>query len=255
MPFQIIRNDITKVTADAIVNTANPKPVIGGGTDWAIHNAAGPELLKARQKIGDIGVGQSMATPAFGLSARYVLHTVSPIWVNGKYHEEEHLREAYDSALNLAKKLGCKSVAFPLLSTGTYGYPHDQALAVAIRAFTDFLLDHKMQIYLVLFSAAAVGVAGSIFDDLKSYIDDNYVSEKNEEEYFTDEYPTLNAASILPDRAESHHRRRMERERRGRMSYAGSAPQAPLAASQPDAHDSLADINVPRSASSFSVRF
>ena len=221
MPFQIIRNDITKVTADAIVNTANPKPVIGGGTDWAIHNAAGPKLLEARQKIGDIQVGQSVATPAFGLSARYVLHTVSPVWLGGGYNEEEHLREAYDSALNLAKKLGCKSVAFPLLSTGTYGYPHDQALAVAIRAFTDFLLDHKMQIYLVLFSSAAVGVAGSIFDDLKSYIDDNYVSEKNEEEYLIDNLPP----GYYDRRDEALNRRRKEREAaKGALSVSFAIP-------------------------------
>ena len=242
MAFQIIRNDITKVSADAIVNTANPEPVIGGGTDYAIHKAAGPELLEARKQIGNIYTGQSVATPAYQLSAKYVLHTVSPAWIDGMHHEEEDLRKAYDAALILAYELGCKSIAFPLMAAGTYGFPHDLALSVAIRAFTDFLLDHEMQIYLVLFNGKAFGIAGSIFDDLKSYIDDNYVSEKNEEEYFIDEYPTLNAASILPDRAESHHRRRMERERRGRVSYAGSAPQAPLAASQPDAHDSLADI-------------
>ena len=91
---------------------------------------------------------------------------------------------------------------FPVDGAGTYGFPHDLALSVAIRAFTDFLLDHEMQIYLVLFNSKAFGIAGSIFDDLKSYIDDNYVSEKNEEEYFIDEYPTVNASSIRPKRAE-----------------------------------------------------
>lgn len=183
MAFQIIRNDITKVSADAIVNTANPEPVIGGGTDYAIHKAAGPELLEARKQIGNIYTGQSVATPAYQLSAKYVLHTVSPAWIDGKHHEEEDLRKAYDAALILAYELGCKSIAFPLMAAGTYGFPHDLALSVAIRAFTDFLLDHEMQIYLVLFNSKAFGIAGSIFDDLKSYIDDNYVSEKNEEEY------------------------------------------------------------------------
>ncbi len=85
MPFRIIRNDITKVSADAIVNTANPEPEIGGGTDWAIHRAAGPELLEARRKIGRLAVGQAAATPAFGLPAKYVLHTVSPVWIDGKH--------------------------------------------------------------------------------------------------------------------------------------------------------------------------
>lgn len=242
MAFQIIRNDITKVSADAIVNTANPEPVIGGGTDYAIHKAAGPELLEARKKIGNIYTGQSVATPAYQLSAKYVLHTVSPAWIDGKHHEEEDLRKAYDAALILAYELGCKSIAFPLMAAGTYGFPHDLALSVAIRAFTDFLLDHEMQIYLVLFNGKAFGIAGSIFDDLKSYIDDNYVSEKNEEEYFIDEYPTVNASSIRPKRAELQRRRRMERERRERESFVGSAPQAPLAAPRPDERYSLADI-------------
>ena len=242
MPFQIIRNDITKVSADAIVNTANPEPVIGGGTDYAIHKAAGPELLEARKKIGDIYTGQSVATPAYQLSAKYVLHTVSPAWIDGRHHEEEGLRKAYDAALMLANELKCTSIAFPLMAAGTYGFPHDLALSVAIRAFTDFLLDHEMQIYLVLFNGKAFGIAGSIFDDLKSYIDDNYVSEKNEEEYFIDEYPTVNASSIRPKRAELQRRRRMERERRERESFVGSAPQAPLAAPRPDERYSLADI-------------
>ena len=99
MPFRIIRNDITKVHADAIVNTANPLPVIGGGTDWAIHKAAGPALLEARKMIGAIGVGESRATPAYGLPAKYVLHTVSPMWIDGTRHEQELLRQTYDAAL------------------------------------------------------------------------------------------------------------------------------------------------------------
>lgn len=242
MAFQIIRNDITKVSADAIVNTANPEPVIGGGTDYAIHKAAGPELLEARKQIGNIYTGQSVATPAYQLSAKYVLHTVSPAWIDGQHHEEEDLRKAYDAALILAYELGCKSIAFPLMAAGTYGFPHDLALSVAIRAFTDFLLDHEMQIYLVLFNGKAFGIAGSIFDDLKSYIDDNYVSEKNEEEYFIDEYPTVNASSIRPKRAELQRRRRMERERRESEPFVGGAPQAPLSAPRPDARYSLADI-------------
>ena len=242
MPFQIIRNDITQVAADAIVNTANPEPVIGGGTDFAIHKAAGPELLEARKQIGGIGIGQSAATPAYRLSARFVLHTVSPAWIDGRHQEEEDLRKAYDAALALAAELGCKSIAFPLMAAGTYGFPQDLALSVAIRAFTDFLLDHDMQIYLVLFNGKAFGIARSIFDDLKSYIDDHYVSEKNEEEYLVDEYRAVSYSSIRPNRAEFQRRRRMERESAKQESVAGSAPPAPLAESRPDACYSLADI-------------
>ena len=216
MPLQIIRNDITKVAADAIVNTANLEPTIGGGTDYAIHKAAGPELLEARKEIGEIGVGRSVATPAFQLSAKYVLHTVSPVWIDGQHHEEELLRKAYDSALHLADELECKSVAFPLLSAGTYGFPRDRALAVAIQTFTDFLVDHEMLICLVLFNAKAFGIAGSIFDDLKSYIDDNYVRERNEEEYLIDAAIRPSIAANRPPRSEYRRRRWWRREEKER---------------------------------------
>ncbi len=228
MPFQIIRNDITKVKADAIVNTANPEPVIGGGTDWAIHDAAGPELLAARKKIGEIAAGQSVATPAFQLPAKYVLHTVSPAWVDGHHQEEELLRKAYDAALQLAYELGCKSAAFPLMAAGTYGFPHNLALTVAIRAFTDFLLEHKMQIYLVLFNAKAFGMASSLFDDLKSYIDDHYVSERTEEEYLTDGSLPVNASHAFQEKAELHHSRRWNRKG-ARWEPAGAHASPPAA--------------------------
>ena len=242
MPFQIIRNDITKVTADAIVNTANPEPVIGGGTDYAIHKAAGPELLEARKKIGEIYTGQSVATPAFQLSAKYVLHTVSPAWIDGQHREEELLRKAYDAALQLAEKLECKSIAFPLMAAGTYGFPHDLALSVAIRAFTDFLLDHEMQVYLVLFNAKAFGIAGSIFDDLKAYIDDNYVAERSEEEYLIDESPQTNASFRYRGRAELQRRRRMERERAEWDMVVGSAPPSAILEKPKAAAASLEEV-------------
>ena len=185
MPLKIIRNDITKVAADAIVNTANPRPVIGAGTDHAIHEAAGPALLEARKQIGDIAVGSSAATPAFGLPAKYVLHTVSPSWHGGAQHEAALLRKAYDSALNLAASLQCASVAFPLMAAGSYGFPHDLALSIAIQAFTDFLMDSDLTIFLVLFNGKAFDLASSLFDDLKSYIDDNYVEAYNQKAYGT----------------------------------------------------------------------
>lgn len=242
MPFQIIRNDITKVSADAIVNTANPEPVIGGGTDYAVHKAAGPELLEARKQIGVIRTGQSAATPAYRLSAKFVLHTVSPAWIDGRHQEEEDLRKAYDAALQLADKLECKSVAFPLMAAGTYGFPHDLALSVAIRAFTDFLMDHEIQIYLVLFNAKAFGIAGSIFDDLKSYIDDNYVRERTEEEYLIDSFQRPNFSAARPSRVEFQRRRRRERERDRQDSYEGSSLQAPIAESLPYESSSLDDF-------------
>ena len=174
MPFEILRNDITKMKVDAIVNTANPSPVIGAGTDTAVHAAAGPKLLAARQKIGAIAPGSSAATKAYDLPAKYVLHTVSPAWWDGAHGELFLLRRAYDAALELAGKLKCRSVAFPLMAAGSYGFPKDQALSVAISAFTDYLLTHEMQIYLVIFNGEAFKLAGALFDDLKSYIDDSY---------------------------------------------------------------------------------
>ena len=183
MPFQIIRNDITKVKADAVVNTANPMPVVGSGTDSAIHEAAGPELLNARKKIGAISPGQAVSTPAYNLPAKYVIHTVGPAWIDGKHKEEEVLRKAYDAALSQAHQLGCRTVAFPLMSAGSYGFPRDLALSIAISAFTDFLMDHELTVYLVLFNGKAFSLASSLFADLRSYIDDNYVEEKTQKEY------------------------------------------------------------------------
>ena len=125
MPFEIVRNDITQMTVDAIVNTANSKPVGGSGTDTMIHTKAGPKLLAARQKIGSIDVGCAAITPAFDLRAKYVIHTVGPVWDGGSYNEEALLRNCYDNSLKLAMEHRCKSIAFPLISTGNYGFPEE----------------------------------------------------------------------------------------------------------------------------------
>ena len=132
MPFEIVRNDITKMCVDAIVNTANPRPVIGLGTDSQIHEKAGAGLLEARQKIGNIEMGCAAITPAFNLQANYVIHTVGPVWNGGAYGEEQLLRNCYDNALTLALEHHCQSIAFPLISTGNYGFPKDKALQIAI---------------------------------------------------------------------------------------------------------------------------
>jgi O-acetyl-ADP-ribose deacetylase (regulator of RNase III) len=177
MPFEIIRNDIINVKADAIVNTANPEPVIGRGTDMAIHHKAGPELLEERKKIGRIEPGCSAVTPAFGLDAKYVIHTVTTYWQDGEHGEAELLRRAYDSALQLADSLECESIAFPLMSSGEYGFPKEIAMSVAISAFTEFLMSHDMSILLVVFGSEAYSLAGSLFNDVRSYVDDRYVEE------------------------------------------------------------------------------
>ena len=185
MPFQIIRNDITQVAADAIVNSANPDPTFGAGTDAAIYHAAGAErLLEARRKIGPIPVGQAAATPAFSLPAKYIIHTVGPSWQGGDHGEREAVRSCYQSCLSLALSLGCESIAFPLIATGVYGFPRADALRIAVSVFSDFLAEHEMQITLVVFNREAFVLSGRIFSGVKAFIDENYVAAREEEEYF-----------------------------------------------------------------------
>ena len=175
MPFEIVRNDIAKMAVDAIVNTANPRPVIGLGTDSMIHEAAGPGLLRSRQEIGHIDMGQAAITPAFNLQAKYVIHTVGPVWDGGSYGEEGYLRNCYENSLRLALEYNCQSIAFPLISTGNYGFPKDKALQIAISAFSEFLLEHEMQIYLVVFDRTSFKLSEKMFQSVASYIDENYV--------------------------------------------------------------------------------
>ena len=178
MPFEIVRNDIVNMQVDAIVNTANPRPVVGSGTDTAIHAKAGPQLLEARKQIGNISAGCSAITPAYGLDAKYVIHTVGSVWRGGFFGEANRLRSCYDSALQLAVDHGCRSVAFPLISTGNYGFPKDKALQIAIAAFSEFLLENDMQIYLVVFNREAFRLSEKLFHSVASFIDEHYVEEK-----------------------------------------------------------------------------
>lgn len=186
MPFTIIRNDITKVKADAIVNTANPRPIVGGGTDAAIYHAAGEELLLAeRQKIGDIARGDAVSTPAFGLDARYIIHTVGPAWLDGKHGEREILHSCYKKSLALAAELSCESIAFPLISTGVYGFPRDEALNIALAEISKFLFayDKDMNVILVVFDRHSLQLSRSLIGDIDEYIDDHSVKELRSKEY------------------------------------------------------------------------
>ena len=183
MPFEIVRNDIVKMKVDAIVNTANPFPEIGTGVDTAIHTAAGFRLLQARKKIGDIERGDAAITPGFDLIAKYVIHTVGPIWDGGEHGEADCLRSCYQKSLELALENNCKSIAFPLIATGNYGFPKDQALQIAVSTISNFLLKHDMMVYLVVFSEKAFSLSEKLFKDVESYIDEHYVDERLEEEY------------------------------------------------------------------------
>jgi O-acetyl-ADP-ribose deacetylase (regulator of RNase III) len=178
VPFQIIRNDITKVKADAIVNTANPKPRIGRGTDSAIYEAAGEEqLLIAREKIGEIAPGQAACTDAFNLNARYVIHTVGPKWIDGSHGERDVLHSCYEKSLALADELHCRSIAFPLIASGTYGFPKDEALHIALTEIQKFLLTHEMKVILVVFDRKAMELSEGLVGGIEQFIDDHAVSE------------------------------------------------------------------------------
>lgn len=184
MPFQIVRSDITKIKADAIVNTANPKPICAGGTDFAIYEAAGAELLLAeRRKIGTMKAGQAAVTPAFGLDAQYIIHTVGPVWKGGWRGEAKALRACYENSFSLAYKCRCESIAFPLISTGVYGFPREKALQIALAAIQEFLMEHEMMVYLVVFDQKSFGLSGKLFHKINAFIDENYVREKTEKEY------------------------------------------------------------------------
>ena len=185
MPFEIVRNDIVNMQVDAVVNTANPNPVIGSGVDNAIHQKAGHGLLAARQEIGSIDFGDAVITPGFDLDAKYVIHTVGPVWDDGNHGEGELLASCYRKSLALAKAHGCESIAFPLIATGNYGFPKPLALQVAIREISAFLLDHEMYIYLVVFDKEAFALSEKLFQSVSSYIDAHYVQAKMLEEYET----------------------------------------------------------------------
>lgn len=187
MPFEIVRNDITEMKVDAIVNTANPKSIIGAGVDFGIHKKAGPKLLKDRLKIGEISVGKAEITHAYELNAKYVIHTVGPEWVNGSENECERLAECYKNSLALAQKHKCNSIAFPLISSGNCGFPKDKALQTAINEISGFLLNSEMKVYLVVFEDESLHISEKLFSNVKSYIDEKYVSEKLREEFCTDD--------------------------------------------------------------------
>lgn len=187
MPLKIVRNDITKMNTEAVVNTANNYPTVGTGCDSAVYNAAGYDsLLKYREeKIGFVSEGEVFITPGFALS-KYIIHAVSPHYVDGKHGEEEKLRSCYRKALILAKENEVKSISFPLISTGGFGYPKEEGIRIAVDEINAFLLKEDMLIYLVVFDNKATELGHKIYSDLVTYIDDNYITEKKSEEYGRD---------------------------------------------------------------------
>lgn len=179
MPLILVRNDITKMEVDAIVNAAQPTLLGGGGVDGAIHKAAGPELLAECRTLGGCERGQAKITKGYGLPCRYVIHTVGPVYEDGKHGEEQVLRSCYRESLALAQKHGLHTVAFPLISAGVYGYPKDHALRVAVDAISGYLLNSAdtgdLCVTLVVFSPTPTLLSKKLFPDVHEYIDDYYV--------------------------------------------------------------------------------
>ena len=223
MPLQIVRNDITKMKVDAIVNAANSSLLGGGGVDGCIHRAAGPELLAECKMLGGCETGSAKITKGYRLPCKYVIHAVGPRWRDGKHGEREKLISCYRTSLALAKEHGCETVAFPLISSGIYGYPKDQALKVAIDTISDFLLENDMTVYIVIFDRKAYQIGEKLFSDIAAYIDDNYVDEHTD------------------SRSERLRRMQMLSDEPEEETF--GAPLAPMAASAKTLDDALSQID------------
>ncbi len=183
MPLQIIRQDITKMRVDAIVNTTNEEMIGYSGVDLAIHTIAGAELDEECAKLAPLGLGQAKLSGAYGLPCKYVIHTSGPVWRGGLVGESIILRSCYIESLELAVKSGCHTVAFPLISAGVFGYPKDQVLKFAIQTITEFLFDHELTVYLCVFDKESYSFSQKLFSDIQEFINDEYVDEHDEDFY------------------------------------------------------------------------
>lgn len=178
MPLQIIRQDITKMRVDAIVNTTNEEMIGYSGVDLAVHRAAGPQLDAECAKIAPLGLGTAKITRGYNLGVRYIIHTSGPVWKGGLSGESIILRSCYVESLKLAVENGCSTVAFPLISSGAYGYPKDRVLKFAIQVITEFLFDHELTVYLCVFDRTSYEFSRELFSEISELIDDGYAKER-----------------------------------------------------------------------------
>ena len=209
MPLKIIRQDITKIECDAIVNPSNKNLYPGGGTDLSIHKAAGPELLKYCEQLGGCEVGQAKISPAFKLPCKYVIHTAGPNW-HRLENAEEVLASCYKECLNLAKENNCETVAFPLIASGAYGFPKQSVLKIATSVISDFLFENEMLVYLVVFDKNAFEISEKLFCDVASYIDDNYVEQNAEHQIVEGRYSNYPKGSLSREALEERRNRVLE---------------------------------------------
>ena len=216
MPLQIIRQDITKMKVDAIVNTTNEEMVGYSGVDLAVHTAAGPLLDKKCKKLAPLGLGEAKITKGYNLKAKYIIHTFGPVWRGGIANESIILKSCYTESLKLAVANGCESVAFPLISAGTYGYPKDQVLKFAIQVITEFLFEHELTVYLCVYDRKSYEFSRIVFNEIRSFIDDDYVEETYAD---FDSEIELFESRVIPN----------EIRRRDKLS----APEPPVCASMP----------------------
>ena len=256
MPFTLIRDDITRLKVDAIVNAANSSLAAGGGVCGAIFQAAGRRDLQAAcNAIGHCDVGQAVITPGFRLPARFVIHAVGPIWQGGNQNEEALLQSCYTTSLQLALDNGCASIAFPLISSGIYGYPKQQALWAATAAITGFLLDHEdIDVYLVIFDRSAMTIGKKLFQNIQSYIDDHYVSRQEGKGKASRRLQT--ESLVWKRQAKEQAKSAGEGQARGQADYCAASEDMPLFSAVPVpipavAKPTLAEV-VNRPAESFS---
>ena len=180
MPLEIVRNDITTMQVDIIVNAANSELQMGGGVCGAIFNAAGAiQLQAACDEIGECLAGEAVLTDGFQLQAKKIIHTVGPIWQGGTANEEALLTSCYKNSLALAVAHGYESIAFPLISSGIYGYPKEQALQIAMSTISEFLMEHDLYVYIVVYDQQAFGLSKKLFTSITEYIDEHYVDEQD----------------------------------------------------------------------------
>lgn len=234
MPFQIVRNDITKMQVDAIVNTANPMPGYGAGIDTAVYEAAGvKELLAKRHEIGMIERGHSVITDGYNLPAKYIIHTVGTSWQGGSYGEEETIRNCYKSVFSVAVENHIESLAIPLLASGSYGFPKGIALRIALSEIEAFMADHDLELYLVVFDEKSFSLSSELYGDIDEYINDNYVDEKTIEEYPSsysarDERPLMTSQAFAGGAAPKFFKSELSEKRRRKTAAKASEAYADL---------------------------